>query len=175
MVSAAHSAEASAPKRTSLPSISAMSGRWWHECASDHTARPVEAIDISSMLPNTIAVELPAAADQRPTMKTTATGIRMIASVSSRLDNGVGFSSGTALLGPYQPPPLVPSCLIATIGATGPSGIFCSFISDAGVDRRGRPGRPAASNGTPCQVSSADHSRHSGSMKRSVDAGASTQ
>ena len=43
--------------------------------------------------------------------------------VSSRFENGVGFSSGTAEFGPYQPPPFVPSCLMATIAATGPTGI----------------------------------------------------
>ena len=46
-----------------------------------------------------------------------------MASISKTLENGVGFSSGTPLFGPYQPPPLLPSCLIATIGATGPKGI----------------------------------------------------
>ena len=86
-------------------------------------------------------------------MKVTATGIRMIASVSSRLENGVGFSSGTALLGPYQPPPLVPSCLTATIGATGPSGIFCSFISTL-VSTGATIGPPCSVEGTPCEVSS---------------------
>ena len=74
-----------------------------------------------------------------------------MASVSSRLENGVGFSSGTALLGPYQPPPLVPSCLAATIGATGPSGIFCAFIST--LASTGVAVGPACNvDGTPCEV-----------------------
>ena len=91
----------------------------------------------------------------------------MIASISRKLENGVGFSSGTALFGPYQPPPLVPSCLTATIGETGPSGIFCSFIS--AVASTGATVGPAASvDGTPWLVSRTDHNKHSGSMKRNV-------
>lgn len=54
----------------------------------------------------------------------TVIGISKIAIISSKLENGVGFSKGTELFGPYQPPPLLPNCLIATIGATGPKGIF---------------------------------------------------
>jgi hypothetical protein len=87
-----------------------------------------------------------------PTMKAMATGISRMPSISSRFENGVGFSSATVLLGPYQPPPLLPSCLIATIGATGPSGIFCSLHPpkpSSGVGERtcreGRRARPARS------------------------------
>jgi hypothetical protein len=37
-----------------------------------------------------------------------------------KLLTGVGFSSGWAELTPKKPPPLVPSCLIATWEAAGP-------------------------------------------------------
>ena len=55
MVNAAHNAEASAPMRTSLPSINAGDAALT-ECASDHSSKPVDAADISSMVPNTNAV-----------------------------------------------------------------------------------------------------------------------
>ncbi len=100
-------------------------------------------------------------------MKMMDTGISAIASICRKLVSGVGFSSATVLFGPYQPPPLLPSCLIATIGATGPSGIFCSWNS--AVASTGLATGPAASvAGTPCHVSSSDSTRHSGSTKRSV-------
>ena len=54
----------------------------------------------------------------------TVIGMSKIAIISNKLDSGVGFSKGTELFGPYQPPPLLPNCLTATIGATGPNGIF---------------------------------------------------
>ena len=102
-----------------------------------------------------------------PTMNTMLTGMSAIASVCRKFDSGVGFSSGTVLFGPYQPPPLLPSCLIATIGATGPSGIFCSLNS--AVASTGVATGPACSvAGTPCQVSAADSSSDSGSTKRSA-------
>ena len=66
---------------------------------------------------------------KKPSMKITETGISKIASISRKFDNGVGFSKGTLLFGPYQPPPLLPNCFIATIGATGPKGIFCAVNS----------------------------------------------
>ena len=53
--------------------------------------------------------------------------------VCKAFDNGVGFSSGFVLFGPYQPPPLVPSCLMATIAATGPCGIFWLCACSAGA------------------------------------------
>ena len=42
-----------------------------------------------------------------------------------RLVNGVGFSNGWAELALKKPPPLVPSCLIASCEATGPSASVC--------------------------------------------------
>lgn len=40
-------------------------------------------------------------------------------------DQKVGFSNGCVQLGPKNPPPFVPSCLIATNAATGPREIVC--------------------------------------------------
>ena len=49
-----------------------------------------------------------------PKQKHSAAGINVSASISIRLESGVGFSSGCAELALKKPPPLVPSCLIAT-------------------------------------------------------------
>ncbi len=61
----------------------------------------------------------------RPNMTIDAIGTMMIEITSSRLLQGLGFSNGWAELGPKKPPPLVPSCLIATSAATGPTAIVC--------------------------------------------------
>ncbi len=64
--------------------------------------------------------------------------------------------------------------MAATIAATGPSGIFCSVMP---AERStGVATGPAASvEGTPWLVSSSVHSRHSGSMKRTVGRTTSAQ
>ena len=49
----------------------------------------------------------------------------MIAMLQSTFDQNVGFSNGCVQLGPKNPPPLVPSCLIVTNAATGPRAIVC--------------------------------------------------
>ena len=55
-----------------------------------------------------------------------ATGMRRMATISSRLVSGVGFSKGWAEFALKKPPPLVPSCLIASWEATGPIAMSCS-------------------------------------------------
>ncbi len=47
------------------------------------------------------------------------------ASISTRLENPVGFSNGCAELTLKNPPPLVPSSLIASCPATGPIASIC--------------------------------------------------
>jgi len=59
----------------------------------------------------------------RPKVKQRAAGMSRIASSSSRLLRGVGFSRGWAELTLKNPPPLVPSCLMATCEAAGPTAI----------------------------------------------------
>ncbi len=51
--------------------------------------------------------------------------ITKIDSICTRLVSAVGFSKGCALLALKKPPPLVPSILIASCEATGPSTIDC--------------------------------------------------
>ena len=53
----------------------------------------------------------------------------MIATISNAFDQKVGFSSGWVELGPKKPPPLVPSCLIATKAAAGPRAMVCATPS----------------------------------------------
>ena len=55
-------------------------------------------------------------------MNPAATGMTRIASISTKLENHVGFSYGIAEFTLKNPPPLVPSILIASWPATGP---FC--------------------------------------------------
>src|ERR1700674_3165719 len=43
-----------------------------------------------------------------------------------KLEKGVGFSKGCALLAPKKPPPLVPNSLITSCDATGPCAMTCS-------------------------------------------------
>ena len=49
-----------------------------------------------------------------------AAGISRMKSISTKFENAVGFSNGNAELTLKNPPPLVPSCLIAICEAAGP-------------------------------------------------------
>jgi len=55
-----------------------------------------------------------------PKVNVNATGTNRMATTSIRFDSGVGFSNGCALWAVKNPPPLVPSCLMATCDAAGP-------------------------------------------------------
>ena len=61
----------------------------------------------------------------RPSSQVRADGMRKIANIDQKLVHGVGFSNGCAELALKKPPPLVPSCLIASWLATGPMAIVC--------------------------------------------------
>ncbi len=61
----------------------------------------------------------------RPKVKQSAAGMSRIASTSRKFDSGVGFSNGCAELTLKKPPPLVPSCLMATCEAAGPTASVC--------------------------------------------------
>ena len=52
-----------------------------------------------------------------------------MAIISRKLLNGVGFSKGWAEFTPKNPPPLLPSCLIAICDAAGPMGRTWSLPS----------------------------------------------
>ncbi len=46
-----------------------------------------------------------------------------------KLLKGVGFSKGCAALTLKKPPPFVPSCLMASCDATGPTATICSLTT----------------------------------------------
>ena len=58
-------------------------------------------------------------------MDTNAAGMTSTASISTKFVNPFGFSNGCAELTLKNPPPLVPSSLIASCEATGPIPIVC--------------------------------------------------
>ena len=60
-----------------------------------------------------------------PKVTASAKGITISDHVSITLVNAVGFSNGWAELALKKPPPLVPSSLIASWKATGPSAMVC--------------------------------------------------
>ncbi len=54
--------------------------------------------------------------------------MRIIATISRKLESGVGFSKGCAELALKKPPPLVPSCLMAICEAAGPTDMVWVVI-----------------------------------------------
>ena len=62
----------------------------------------------------------------RPNVNAKANGMMTIAHISMKLLNGPVFSNGCAEFTLKKPPPLVPSCLMATWLAAGPPGMSCS-------------------------------------------------
>ena len=61
----------------------------------------------------------------RPKTLVSAAPRAKIETIWTRFDRAVGFSNGWAALALKNPPPLVPSILIATWEATGPTAIVC--------------------------------------------------
>ncbi len=63
----------------------------------------------------------------RPKTLVSAAPITKIETIWTKFDRAVGFSNGCAALALKKPPPLVPSILIATWLATGPSArVWCA-------------------------------------------------
>ena len=60
-----------------------------------------------------------------PKVNVSPAGTTKMASIWSQSVNGAGFSNGWAELALKNPPPLVPSILIASCEATGPTWIAC--------------------------------------------------
>ena len=130
VVTAANSAEALMPKRTSLPSRlpaapstpSAVSRglAWCSKCITATTD-----ITNSSVIAASTTKPWRRSPTMRPKTRHNAAGMAKIASICSRLANALGFSNGCALLALKKPPPLVPSSLIASCEATGPIASVC--------------------------------------------------
>src|SRR5262245_23340856 len=131
VVTTAHKGAAPAPQRSSLPSRLPTSWAIGSPAGaavgadSAHSAKPSLALSSTPITANNTA-----ACRMRPTIRpkvqTAAIGSTRIAIVDTKLVQNVGFSNGWLLLGPKKPPPLVPSCLIATNAATGPRQISCA-------------------------------------------------
>src|ERR1035438_1361681 len=60
-----------------------------------------------------------------PSTKVKPAGIAKIKTSCRKLENGVGFSKGCALLALKKPPPFVPYILMASWEAVGPRAIVC--------------------------------------------------
>ena len=86
------------------------------------------------------------------------------------LDAMVGFSNGCAEFTPKNPPPLVPSCLMAICAAAGPRAMTCSW-----------PSIPVATTapcnvcGTPCHVRNSASTTDRGKRIHRTDLVRSTQ
>ena len=131
VVASPQSTDGPTPKRTSFPSmlpstpIFARAGSYCHSAARATT---------SPMRKRTIMAAKMAQPWRRlliilPKVKGSATGMSRMESISRKLDSGVGFSKGWAELALKKPPPLEPSCLIATCDAAGPTAMTCSAPS----------------------------------------------
>ena len=61
----------------------------------------------------------------RPKTLVSAAPIAKIETIWTKFESAFGFSNGCAALALKKPPPLVPSILIATCEATGPTAMVC--------------------------------------------------
>ncbi len=106
----------------------------------------------------------------RPSRYVSADGIAKIANICQKLLNGVGFSNGCAELALKNPPPFVPSCLIASWPATGPMARICVAPSSVWMVAYGWKFWIA-----PCCTKSSASSSEKGSSTYSVPRVRSTQ
>ena len=120
VVEAAKSADAGAPKRTSLPSMFAAAASTRGLPSTSNfvaiAAEPSQSTNIAAK----IAQPCRWFPTIRPNAYVRANGISSSASIWTRFVNPEGFSNGCAELALTMPPPFVPSSLIASWLATGP-------------------------------------------------------
>ncbi|CFO32747.1 Uncharacterised protein [Bordetella pertussis] len=158
VVTVANSAVAATPKRASLPSrlppsASSAASAWRRAgvgCCSKYAALAANPAN-STVMAARMATPCRRLPTISPKVQHSAAGIRRIASISSRLDQALGFSYGWAELALKKPPPLVPSSLMASCEATGPMGRVCTRVTTVSV--RGWPAGPVM--GWPCASSRA--------------------
>ena len=63
----------------------------------------------------------------RPKVAVSAAGMSRMSSSSTKFESPVGFSNGIAELALKKPPPFVPSSLMTSCEATGPSAsVYCA-------------------------------------------------
>ena len=140
VVTVAKRAESPMPNRTSLPSMlppvppavgaDARPAAWWigfPRCSATlqttTPARKRSAIAAKTAQPCRTDPVI------RPSVFVRPAPIAKIRTIWRKFVPGVGFSYGCAEFALKNPPPLVPSSLIASCEATGPWGIFCSAPS----------------------------------------------
>lgn len=128
VVMTAKRAEATMPNRVSLPSKFGPStpGAWisglpaasaeWQTTTPTMNRLPIAA---------RIAQPWRGLPTMRPKTLVRAAPMAKIDTIWIRFDKASGFSNGWAELTLKNPPPLVPSILIASCEATGPTAIFC--------------------------------------------------
>ena len=104
------------------------------------------------------ALPCPGSRTMRPNATGSANGISSSMKVSSAQVSAVGFSNGCALLALKKPPPLVPSSLIASWNATGPTAIVCRSPSRVVTAANG-----CSVSGTPLAISRTANRQPSGS------------
>ena len=137
VVAVAQSALVAGPKRSSLPSMfpparsaeivwSAPSA--WRRGLPPSSAATQATVGISQITVMAASRAQPCLRSPTiwPNVMQEAAGIRRIARHSRKFASGVGFSYGWAELTLKKPPPLVPSCLMATWDAAGPTARICS-------------------------------------------------
>ncbi len=140
VVSTAHRAEGPMPMRHSLPSM--LPADWPKSptytapsAASCGVAAVSAVTTATSATPRSTSTAAMSARPWRrsPTMRpkasTSAKGMSGMAAHWRKFVSGVGFSNADAEFAPLKPPPLVPSCLMATCDAWGPSGTTASVTS----------------------------------------------
>ena len=135
VVTAAQRADSASPKRTSLPSMLPSAGSMPAACSiglpaasaavGDRNARHEQDAHHRRPAPSPAGCRRPCGRRRRRA----PTGITRIARPgrSSRAPSGSRRDGRSSTL--KKPPPLVPSCLIATWLATGPSAMVCSAPS----------------------------------------------
>src|SRR5882724_10633286 len=70
----------------------------------------------------------------RPNTLVSAAPSAKIEIICTKFDSAVGFSNGCAALALKKPPPLVPSILMATCEATGPTAMVLGALQRGGLD-----------------------------------------
>ena len=119
-----------APKRCSLPSM--LPTPAW-ATVSGNSGLPANSRVIANTAPTRKMAAIAAKMVQpwrwllayRPNVNVRANGTRRIANISSQFVSGVGLSNGWAELALRNPPPLLPSSLIHSCEAIGPSASVC--------------------------------------------------
>src|SRR6202008_1069880 len=137
VVTVAKRAELAMPKRTSFPSMfppecSAVGVR----SAPASSGFPADSAQYAQVTPTRKRKAIAAQTAQpwcsepviRPRVYVNPEGIAKINTSCRKLERGVGFSKGCALLALKNPPPLVPNSLITSWDATGPCAITCWVI-----------------------------------------------